>query len=129
MFDRNSLRSLSCAHTSPPLPPQVLESRHNSGACGGGQPCRLLFPKASGFPGERVSPTKERAGQLGVGMPSPPRFGNQVHQGWKQLKNWSDSSSYWGLPQHDLESLRKPTHPSPAPRDSDLMGSGLRNLG
>lgn len=87
MFDRNSLCSLSCAHTSPPNPPQVLESRHNVGTCGGGQPCPLLFPKASGFPGERVSSPKERAGQLVVGPPSPPRFGNQVRQGWKQLKN------------------------------------------
>ena len=87
MFKGNSLCSLSCAHTSPPHPPQVLESRHNVGTCGGGQPCPLLFPKASGFPGERVSPPKERAGQLGVGLPSPPRFGNQVRQGRKQLKN------------------------------------------
>lgn len=78
---------LSCTHTSPPHSPQVLGSRYNIGACGGGQPCHLLFPRASGFPGERVSPPKETAGQLGVGPPSPPRFRNQVRQGWKQLKN------------------------------------------
>ena len=72
----------------------MLEPRYNIGACGGGQPCHLLFPKTSGFPGERVSTPKETAGQLGVGPPSPPRFGNQVRQGWKQPRTWSDSSSY-----------------------------------